>query len=175
MKFLSAKDILNLRFLSKRFYNITLFDKKMKYFRDNSHNLFEVHDYYNTFFYMINNFLNNFKKKVDEVTFLFLKYSLEELKNIFMISNDLYHLFSCPRSFFATSNCNYCSRVFVSESIRPINFDNFTFKFSDDRKTVLSDNSLSIMNKSKIDVFFNSLEEMSVINSSQVNLQIFSQ
>ena len=99
MKFLSAKDILNLRFLSKRFYNITLFDKKMKYFRDNSHNLFEVDDYYNSFFDMINNFLNNFKKKVDEVTFLFLKYSLEELKNIFVISNILYHLFSCPRSF----------------------------------------------------------------------------
>ena len=32
---------------------------------------------------MINDFLNNFKKKVNEVTFLFLKYSLEELKNIF--------------------------------------------------------------------------------------------
>ena len=164
MKFLSAKDILNLRFLSKRFYNITFFDKKMKYCRDNSHNLFEVDDYYNTFFYMINDFLNNFKKKVDEVTFLFLKYSLEELKNMFMISNVSYHLFSCPRSFFAKSNC---SRVFISESIGPINFDNFTFNFSDDRKTVLSDNSLSIMNKSKIVVFFNSLEEMSVINSSQ--------
>ena len=95
----------------------------MKYFRDNSHNLFEVDDYYNSFFDMINNFLNNFKKKVDEVTFLFLKYSLEELKNIFMISNVLYHLFSCPRSFFAKSNCNYCSRVFIPESIRPNNFD----------------------------------------------------
>ena len=87
-----------------------------------------------------------------------------------MISNVLYHLFSCPRSFFAKSNCNCCSRVFISESIRPINFkffDNFTFNFSDDRKTVSSDNSLSIMNKSKIIVFSNSLEEMSVINSSQ--------
>ena len=49
LKFLSAKDILNLRFLSKRFYN--------------SHNLFEVDDYYNTFFYVINHFLNNFKKR----------------------------------------------------------------------------------------------------------------
>ena len=123
MKFLSVKDILNLRFLSKHFYNITFFDKKMKYCRDNSHNLFEVDDYYNTFLNMINDFLNNFKKKVDEVTFLFLKYSLEELKNIFMISNVLYHLFSCPRSFFAKSNCNYCSRVFIPESIRPNNFD----------------------------------------------------
>ena len=139
----------------------------MKYCLDNSHNLFEVDDYYNTFFNMINDFLNNFKKKVDEVTFLFLKYSLEKLKNEFMISNVLYHLFSCPRSFFAKSNCNYCSRVFITESIRPNNFDNFTFNFSDDRKTVLSDNSLFITNKSKIVVFFNSLKEMSVINSSQ--------
>ena len=157
LSFLSINDIANLKFLSKRFYKIVFFDKKMKYFSVNSHNLFDIEGYYHTFFSMIDDFFYKIKKEVDELTFLFLKYSFEELKNIFMISNILYHLFSCPRSIFVQSNCDYCSRLFISESIRPINFNyfkNFVFQFSDGRKEPLN-------------VFFNSLDEFSVVNSSR--------
>ena len=166
------KDVFSLKFLSKRFYKITFFDKKLRYFTINSHKIFEVNDYYDMLFYMLNDLLNNLKKKFDEVTFLLLKYSFEDFKNLFMISNCFYHLFSCPRSDFTRNNCMYCSRLYISPSIRPKNFDcidNFNFKLSsdDDRRNALSDNSRSILKRFKIIVFFKSLEEFSTINSDQ--------
>ena len=57
--------------------------------------------------------------KFGGTTFLLLKYSLEDLKNLFMISNCFYHLFSCPRSVFARNDCVYCSRVFIKEVDKP--------------------------------------------------------
>ena len=62
------------------------------------------------------------------------------------------------------------SRLYISSFIRPKNFEyveNFRFKILDDRKKLLSKNSLSILNKFSIVVFFKSLEESSVINSDQ--------
>ena len=87
-----------------------------------------------------------------------------------MISNCFYHLFSCPRSVFARSNCIFCSRLYVLPDIRPKNFkliDNFDFEISDDRRNSLSENSISILKRFKIITFFNSLEEFSTINSNQ--------
>ena len=87
-----------------------------------------------------------------------------------MISNCLYHLFSCPRSAYAKNECQHCSRLYVSPFIQPKNFEyieNFRFKILDDRKNVLSENSLSTFKKFSSVVFFKSLEESSVINSDQ--------
>ena len=96
LKYLSTEDIFSFKFLSKRFYRISFFDKKLKFFTVNAHKFFEVNDYYEMFFYMLKDLLNIFKKEFDDSTFSFLKYSFEDLKNLFMISNCLYHLFSCP-------------------------------------------------------------------------------
>ena len=170
LKFLPLQDVLSLKFLSKRFYRISFFDKKIKYFNTISHNTFEVDDYHDTFLNMLTDLLNKFKMNFDELTFLFLKYSFEDLKNLFMISNCFYHLFSCPRSVFARSNCIFCSRLYVLPDIRPKNFkliDNFDFEISDDRRNSLSENSISILKRFKIITFFNSLEEFSTINSNQ--------
>ena len=87
-----------------------------------------------------------------------------------MTSNCFYHLFPCPRSVFARSNCIFCSRLYVLPDIRPKNFkllDNFDFKISDDRRNSLSENSISILKRFKIITFFNSLEEFSTSNSNQ--------
>ena len=58
---------------------------------------------------MFDNLLSIFLKKIDDLTFLFLKYSFDRLKNLFMVSNFLYHVFSCLRSHFAKNNCICCS------------------------------------------------------------------
>ena len=62
------------------------------------------------------------------------------------------------------------SRLYISSFIPLKNFEyieNFRFTILDDRKKLLSKNSLSILNKFSIVVFFKSLEESSVINSDQ--------
>ena len=48
-----------------------------------------------------------------------------------MISNCLYHLFSCPKSVFANNDCLYCSRAYIkSQIVQPTNFDCIAiFKF----------------------------------------------
>ena len=100
-KYLSIEEVYSFKFLCKRFFKIALFHKKIRYFTVISHKIFDVNDYYNTFFLMIENLLGIFKKKIDDLIFLFLKYSFDRLKNLFMTSNCLFHLFSCPRSDYA--------------------------------------------------------------------------
>ena len=138
LKYLSTEDIFSFKFLSKRFYRISFFDKKLKFFTVNAHKIFEVNDYYEMFFYMLKDLLNIFKKEFDDLTFFFfLKYSFEDLKNLFMISNCLYHLFSCTRSAYTKNECKHCSQLYISPFIRPKNFEyieNFRFKILDDRK-----------------------------------------
>ena len=169
LDFLPLKDVFSLKFSSKRFYHISFLKKKLRYFTINSHKIFEVTEYYDMFFYMFNNLLNNLKMKFDVSTFLLLKYSLEDLKNLFMISNCLYHLFSCPRSVFARNDCVYCSRLYISQINQPKNFNcindfNFNIFFNAEK---LSNNSLSILKKFKVLVFFKSLDEFLLINSDR--------
>ena len=122
------------------------------------------------FFCSFNNLLHNLKKVFDEPTFLLLVYSFEELKNQIMISNCLYHLFSCPRSVFARNECVYCSRVYISSQIiQPKNFNyiaNFNFiNFFNIEK--LSSKSSNILKQFKILVFFKPFDEFSFINSDR--------
>ena len=144
----------------------------MRYFSIKSRKIFEVNEYYDMFFYLFNNLLNNLKMKFNETTFLLLKYSLDDLKNLFMISNCLYHLFSCPRSVFARNDCVYCSRIFIKEVDQPKNFiciNDFNFNVFLDRfiKANLSANSTNVLSRFKIIVFFKSLDEFSIINSDR--------
>ena len=142
----------------------------MKFFTINARKIFEVNDYYENFFYFLEDLFKKLKKEFDEITFIFLKYSFEDLKNLFMISNCFFNLFPCPRSIFAKSDCKHCSRLYFSPFIRPKNFkllNDFKFMISDEQKKTLSDNSLSILKIFSIVVFFESLEEFSTINSDK--------
>ena len=146
--------------------------KKMRYFSNNSCKIFKVDEYYNMFFHLFNELLRNLKMRFNEMTFLFLKYSLDDLKNLSMISNCLYHLFSCPRSVFARNDCLYCSRLFIKEINRPKNFTcindfNFNVFLNSFIKGKLSPNSINVLSKFKTIVFFKSLDEFSVINSDR--------
>ena len=146
--------------------------KKMKYFSVNSHKIFEVNDYYNMFFYLFNELIRSLKMKFSETKFLLLNYSLDDLKNLFTISNCLYHLFSCPRSVFARNDCLYCSRLFIEENNRPKNFisiNDFNFKYFLDSYVggKLSSKSINVLTRFKTIVFFKSSDELSVINSDR--------
>ena len=170
LNFLSLRDVILLKFLSKRFYRLSFLKKKLKYFSINSHKVFEVNEYYNMFFYFFNDLLDNLKMKFYVSTFLLLKYSLEDLKNQFMISNCLYHLLSCPRSVFARNDCVYCSRAYISSQIIQSKNFNYIANFNCRRffnLEKLSTDSLNILKQFKILVFFKSLHEFSIFNSDR--------
>ena len=63
------------------------------------------------FSYFFHDLLRFFEIKFDFSTYLFLKFSFEDLKNQITISNCLNHLFFCPRSFYAKNDCLNCSRA----------------------------------------------------------------
>ena len=106
------------------------------------------------------NLLSFFKKKFDDLTFLFLRYSFVGLKKLFMTSNCLFHLFSCPRSQYAKSNCIYCSRLYVDATIRPSNYEKLEIFFLDEvsnnLKIFLKEKSYS---KIRLNVFFDSMKQ----------------
>ena len=60
-KYLSIEEVYSFKFLCKRFFKITLFHKKNRYFTVNSHKIFDINDYYNTFFFIFDNLLFFFK------------------------------------------------------------------------------------------------------------------
>ena len=117
---------------------------------------------------MIGNLLSIFKKKIDDLTFLFLKYSFDRLKNLFMTSNCLFHLFSCLRSDYAKNNCICCSRLYIDASIRLLNLEkleNFFLDYvSNNLKIFLKEKSY---NKIKLNLFFDSIEQYNAINSDK--------
>ena len=63
-KYLSIEEVYSFKFLCKRFFKIALFHKKIRYFTVISHKIFDVNDYYNTFFLMIENLLSILKKNL---------------------------------------------------------------------------------------------------------------
>ena len=123
----------------------------------------------NVIFFMFQDLLTIFNFFFDELTFLHLRYCFDPLKNLFMVSNVLFHLFSCPRSKYAKDSCFSCSRLYVEPLIRPLNFyhiQNFNSidEFSDDIKTFYKKKSYS---KIRFHVFFDSIEQFNTVNSDQ--------
>ena len=134
--------------------------------------IFDLNEYYDMFFQLFDKLLDNLKMKFGGTTFLFLKYSLDHLKNLSMISNFFCHLFSCPRSVFSKNDCLYCSRIFIEKDFRPENFVcindfNFNLFLNVYTKASLSSSSYDVLKRFKIIVFFKSSDEFSVINSDR--------
>ena len=170
LDFISLSDFVSLKFLSKRFYRLSFLNKKLKYFNINSHKIFDVNEYYNTFLYFLDDLLKRFKMKFDFPTYLILKYSFEDLMNQSLISNCLFHLFSSPRSVFARNDCSNCSRIYIRKKVaQPKNFSCIDkFKFDMFYDTVdLSSDSLNMIKNFDFSGFFYSSDEYSVINSNR--------
>ena len=107
--------------------------------------------------YFLDDLLKIFKIKFDFTTYLLLKCSFEDLKNQSMISNCLYHLFTCLRSIFARNDCLNCSRVYIKTNIfKPKNFNCIAdFKFNSFFNSAgLSSKSLIILKNFNFVLFF---------------------
>ena len=120
--------------------------------------------------YFLDDLLKIFKTKFDFATYLLLKYSFEDLKNQSMISNCLYHLFTCPRSIFARNDCLNCSRVYIKTNVfKPKNFNCIAnFKFNSFFNSAgLSSKSLIILKNFNFVLFFESVDECFIVNSGR--------
>ena len=131
------------------FNRIVFLNKDIEYYTRISHEIFDINNYYDYF---------NIK--------LFFKFSFDELKNYFLISNVLFHMFNCSRSDFANDNCSLCCRLYIDELFRPTNFNikiDFDF-FSTELKDYFYKNGYSKIN---INLFYDSLKHIESINSDK--------
>ena len=70
-----------------------------------SHDIIDVKKYYENFIQLFNDvLLNNLSKQFDKSIYLYLKFSLEPVKNLLLVSNVLSHLFTCPKSNYAKND-----------------------------------------------------------------------
>ena len=120
-KFLLLGDLFNFKYLSKKANSIYFCvgkEKKLFFLINAAKNIFHVNDYYNKFnFVLTEKFIVDLKKKFIFSKYLYLRSSLEEISREVTISNTLFHLFYCPRSFFSRNECLRCSRLFVKKEL----------------------------------------------------------
>ena len=165
-KFLDLKDIYSLKFICKRFNQIAFLNKDIEYYTRISHEIFDINNYYDYFNIQLQNLFEKVKKNYTDTANLILNFSLDELKNYFLISNVLFHMFNCSRSDFANDNCNLCCRLYIDELFRPANFNikiDFDF-FSTELKNYFYKNRHS---KVDINLFYDSLKHIESINSDK--------
>ena len=87
-----------------------------------SHDIIDVKKYYENFIQLFNDvLLNNLSKQFDKSIYLYLKFSLEPVKNLLLVSNVLSHLFTCPKSNYAKNDCSFCSRLLFNRLFCPSN------------------------------------------------------
>ena len=95
---------------------------------ENSKMIFDLNEFYDCQKYF---FVEEFKKKImKDFNFydrLFIKYCLENFLRMTTVSNTLYHLFYCPRSFFASNNCKLCSRIYLKKDLLVYPFPNLMY------------------------------------------------
>ena len=168
-KFLFFIDIFNFKFLSKRLNEIYFLNNEVNFLNRYSKNLFDTVNYYDKFqYYFIQKLNKKFKKNFDFCTYLFLKYSLEEIANETTISNFLLHLFYCPRSIFAKNTCLRCSRIFIKKDLKKssdfVNDFKFVSCFDIDKLDIeLQD----IAREFEFNIFFKNKDQLEVINSDR--------
>ena len=116
--------------------------------------------------FFVKRHLQNVKDDIDISNWLFLNYFLDSIKTDLMISNCLCHLFHCPRSLFAKSDCMLSSRKYVLTLItKPKNFDSlFNFDFEDSLLIQYKDISFQGF---KSALFYKSFDELATIMSDR--------
>ena len=68
---------------------------KLNYYRMISLDIIDLKKYYKNFIRLFNDvLLNNLFKQFEKSIYLYLKFSLEPVKNLFLVSNVLFHLFT---------------------------------------------------------------------------------
>ena len=155
-----------MKFICKRFNQIAFLNKDIEYYTRISHEIFDINNYYDYFNIKLQNLFEKIKKNYTDTANLFLKFSFDELKNYFLISNVLFHMFNCSRSDFANDNCGLCCHLYIDELFRPTKFNikiDFDF-FSTELKDYFYRNRYSKIN---INLFYDSLKYIESINSDK--------
>ena len=155
-----------MKFICKRFNQIDFLNKDIEYYTRISHEIFDINNFYDYFNFKLQNLFDKFKKNYTDMTNLFLKFSFDELKNYFLISNVLFHMTNCSRSDFANDNCSLCCHLYIDELFRPTNFNikiDFDF-FSTELKDYFYKNRYSKIN---INLFYDSLKHIESISSDK--------
>ena len=166
MKYLDILDFLAVKCLSKRCFTITFLNQRFSYFQYFAKRVIDSNLYYNCLSFFVKRLLQNVKDDIDISNWLFLNYFLDSLKTDLMNSNCLCHLFHCPRSLFAKSDCMLSSRKYVLTLItKPKNFDSlFNFDFEDSLLIQYKDISFQGF---KSALFYKSFDELATIMSDR--------
>ena len=115
LKYLNYVDILSIKLLSKRCFNITFLNTRFKYFQGLAKQLTDCSLYYQEINAFFDEFIQKVKSDISLSDCLYLNYLFYQLKGNLMLSSCFCHLFHCPRSVYAKNNCLLCSRKFISE------------------------------------------------------------
>ena len=129
--FLSIQDIFKFKFLSKisnSLYFKIGYNRGIDFLIENSKMIFDVNEYYSFIkYFFAEEFLKRINKEFNFCDQLFIKYCLENFLRMTTISNTLFHLFYCPRSFFASSDCKLCSRIYLKKDLLVYPFPNLRY------------------------------------------------
>ena len=156
-QFLTIQDVFKFKFLSRTSNSIYFSVGKkhgLDFLLSNAKKIFDPEKYYETLKYLFTHEICNQMKNVSFSNRLFIKYSFENFLKMTTISNTLLHLFYCPRSFFAKSECLLCSRLFLQkEMILLIEF------------SILSNSTIISEKKYKFNFFWSDNDQRDIINS----------
>ena len=166
LKYLHYGDILSIKFLSRRCFNISFLNSRFKYFQDLAKQLTDCNLFYQKITVSFQDFVQKVKSDISLPDWLYLNYFVHNLKGDLLISSCFCHLFHCPRSRFAMNSCHLCSRKFIASLItKPKNFNQlFNFTFGDrllEEYQNISFNGLESL------LFFKSYDELVTINSDR--------
>ena len=165
-KFLLLKDLFNFKFLSKKANSIYFFigkEKQLYFLIENAKKIFDVEEYYNHLnFFLEKSFFFDLKEKFNFSNYLYLRSSIDEISREITISNTLFHLFYCPRSFFAKNECLRCSRLFLKKELEVTseyleNLNVISYLESDENE----------IQEFEFSIFWNNEVQRSVINSDR--------
>ena len=129
--FLSVEDIFKFKFLSRScnslYFNIG-YQKGIDFLIENAKMIFDVNEYYRILkYFFVEELIKRIKNRFNFCDQLFIKFCLENFLRMSTISNILFHLFYCPRSFFASSSCKLCSRIYCKKDLLIYPFPNLIY------------------------------------------------
>ena len=168
LKYLNYTDILSIKLLSKRCFNISFLNCRFKYFRGLAKQLTDCSLYYQEINAFFDNFVQKVKSDISLPDWLYLNYFFYQLKGNLLISSCFCHLFHCPRVVYL-NNCRLCSRKFIPVMDSKIKDFDEIFTIIENR---LNQKVLFLLAKYFLEVFFRIL-----VNASYdfANILLYSQ
>ena len=153
--------------------SLSSFFKKLDYYREIAHDIVDTDKLYECFIDLYDNFLfSKLSQEFQLSTLSFLKNHLEPVKNYFLCSNVLFHLFNCPRSNYAVNHCALCSQLCIDPLNDCVDLHNTDLRyklikssiFAYDVKQLFKNNFIT---QFKLNICYKSLEQYTVLNSDQ--------